>query len=118
MSNFMLLLHERPSDFADLAPSEVQRIITEYSSWREGLMSQGRLTGGQKLKDEGGRVLALNGGEVRVVDGPFAEAKEVMGGFFIIEAADYDEAVEISRTCPHLKYGSRIEVREIDPIHE
>ena len=79
---------------------------------------QGKLAGGLKLKDEGGRRMTRNGDGVRVVDGPFAEAKEVVGGFFLIEAADYDEAVEISRSCPHLVYGQSIELREVDPIHD
>ena len=60
----------------------------------------------------------MRNGQVRVVDGPYAEAKEVVGGYFLIEAADYDEAVEISKGCPHLKYGGRIELRQIDPISE
>jgi len=48
-----------------------------------------------------------------VKDGPFAEAKEVMGGFFVVEAEDYDQAVEVAKTCPHMDFGS-IEVRQIE----
>ncbi len=51
----------------------------------------------------------------RATDGPFAEAKEVIGGIFTIDADSYDEAVEISKDCPHLKYGGWIEVREVEP---
>lgn len=114
MAQFMLLLHERPSDFADISPEEIQRVIGEYSAWRGKLQEEGKLAGGLKLKDEGGRELSLSGGQVRVVDGPYTEAKEVVGGYFLIEAADYDEAVEVSKGCPHLKYGSRVELREVD----
>ena len=53
-----------------------------------------------------------------MVDGPYTEAKEIVGGYFLIEAVDYDEAVQICRSCPHLKYGGRIELREIDAIHD
>jgi hypothetical protein len=49
-----------------------------------------------------------------VIDGPFTEATEVIGGYFVISAADYAEAIEISRDCPHLRYGGRIELREIE----
>ncbi len=118
MSQFMLLLHEDPSGFAALSPQEIQAVVGEYSAWRERLAGQGRLAGGNKLKDEGGRWLTGQNGRVRVVDGPFSEAKEVIGGYFMIEAADYDEAVAISRECPHLRYGGRIELREVDPIHD
>ena len=118
MSQFMLLLHESPTGFSTLSPEEIQRVIGEYSAWRESLAAQGKLAGGLKLKDEGGRHLSRNGDGIQVVDGPWAEAKEVVGGFFLIEAADYDEAVEISEGCPHLIYGGKVELREVDPIQE
>lgn len=117
MSQFILLLHENPMNFADASADDIQSVIGEYTAWRHKLEAEGRFAGGQKIKDEGGRHLSLRNGAVRVVDGPYTEAKEVMGGFFLIEAADYDEAVAISEECPHLKYGGRIELREIDPIH-
>ncbi len=118
MAEFMLLLHENPQGFAQLSPQEIQNVIGEYGAWRERIAGEGRLAGGNKLRDEGGRWLTGDNGDVRVVDGPFSEAKEVIGGYFMIKAADYDEAVEISRGCPHLRYGGRIELREIDPIHD
>lgn len=118
MAQFMLLLHESPTDFADLSPQEIQRVIGEYTAWRTQLAEAGQLVGGLKLKDEGGRLLTRNGDGVQVVDGPFVEAKEVVGGYFLIEAADYDEAVEISKSCPHLVYSRSVELRQVDPIHD
>ena len=118
MAEFILLLHEDPSGFSQASPEEMQSVIAEYSAWRDNLIKNGQLVGGNKLKDEGGRHLTLQGGNLRVVDGPFAEAKEVMGGYFIIAAADYDAAAALSSSCPHLKYGGRIELREIDPMHD
>jgi hypothetical protein len=114
MDGYMLLLHESSTDFADASPEDIQKIIAEYVEWRDRIAQNGRLIGGEKLADEGGRHLTMNGGEIRVTDGPYAEAKEALGGYFAIKANDYDEAVEMSRTCPHLKYGGRIEVRKID----
>jgi hypothetical protein len=116
MAQFILLLHENPASFADVSPEEIQRVIGEYSAWRESLTKQGRILGANKLKDEGGRSLTASGGDVRVVDGPYAEATEVVGGYFVIEAADYSEAVQISTDCPHLRYGGRIELREIHEL--
>ena len=115
MPSFLLLLHEQPSDFSSLSPEDIQAVIEEYVAWSQKLAGDGKYVGGQKLKDEGGRHLSGHNGDFRVTDGPYAEAKEVIGGFFSITAADYDEAVEISRDCPHLKYGGRIELREIEP---
>ncbi len=116
MAEYVLLLHEDPTGFADLAPSEIEKVIGEYMAWRERLAAEGRLAGGTKLADDGGRWLSRENGQVRVVDGPFSEAKEIIGGFFMIKAADYAEAVEISSTCPHIDYGGRIELRAVDPM--
>lgn len=118
MANFLLLLHEAPADFSGVSAEEIQGIIAEYSAWRDDLIARNLFVGGQKLKDEGGRNLTANKGNVQVVDGPYSEAKEVLGGFFMIEADDYDGAVAISKECPHLKYGGRIELREIDAIDD
>jgi hypothetical protein len=117
MSQYMLLLHENPAELAGLGPDEVRAVISEYVSWGENLAASGKLLGNQKLKDEGGRHLVANGKQILVTDGPFAEAKEVLGGYFLVEARSYDEAVEIAKTCPHLKYHGRIELREVDELH-
>ncbi|MDX1394298.1 MAG: YciI family protein [Gemmatimonadota bacterium] len=116
MSEYVLLLHEDPTALADVSPGEIEAVIRQYVAWREGLAAEGRLAGGMKLTDEGGRWLSGANGDVRVVDGPYSEAKEVIGGLFVIKAASYDEAVEISSGCPHLAYGGRIELREVDPV--
>jgi hypothetical protein len=111
----MMLLHEPPPDFSAFSAEDIQNMINDYKNWRNGVAAKGKLIGGNKLRDEGGRHLSGANGDFRVTDGPFAEAKEVIGGYFTIEAADYDEAVETCRDCPHLKYGGRIELREVQP---
>ncbi len=115
MPQFILLLHEDPNSNQP-SPSEIQAVIAEYQAWSRRIGEAGQLIGGEKLHDEGGRVLSLQGGEVVVVDGPYAESKEVIGGYFLIEADSYDEAVEISRGCPHLRPGRRIELRQIEVL--
>ena len=105
MSQFVLLL--RDAGFpSDLSPEEIQAIIGRYRAWRQKVGADGR-----KLTDGAGRVMTRGG----VTDGPYAESKEVMGGLFMIEAKDYDEAVRIASDCPHLDFGS-IEVREVDAV--
>ena len=115
MPEYLVLLHEQPSDFAAFSPEDLEKIIGEYIAWRHKLEAEGKFAGGQKLRDEGGRHLSGWNGDFRVTDGPYAEAKEVIGGLFAIKADDYEKAVEIARECPHLKYGGRIELREIEP---
>jgi hypothetical protein len=51
-----------------------------------------------------------------VTDGPYAETKEIIGGYWIISAENYDEAVELTRDCPSLEFGARMEVREVEPL--
>ena len=115
MAEYMMLLHESTTGFADLSAEEIQQVIDEYVSWRNSVAAQGKMVEGKKLKDEGGKHLTLQNESLRVTDGPFAEAKEVIGGYFAILADNYDEAVKTAETCRHLKYGGRIELREVEP---
>lgn len=117
MNQFMLLLHDSTEELADVSAEDIQAVIGEYVGWRHEIEEQGRLIGGEKLSDEGGKHLSMQDGEIRVTDGPYAEIKEALGGYFAIKATDYDEAVDIAKTCPHLKYGGRIELRQIDTVH-
>lgn len=118
MASYMFLLYSGPDDFADVSPAEIQKVIEKYNGWRDSLHEQGKLLGSQKLKDDEGRVLRRKGGEAtRVLDGPYSETKEVIGGYFAVTAEDYDAAVAIAESCPHLDYGGTIEIRAIDPIH-
>ena len=65
--------------------------------------------------DELGKVI-LGSCQPRVTDGPYSETKEVVGGYFTIEARDYEAALAECRDCPHLEYGGTIEVREVEPV--
>ena len=116
MPQFLLLLHEFPRDMSGVSPEDIQAVIAEYSAWSERLAKAGKFQGGQKLTDEGGRSITTNGGGLSVTDGPYNETKEVIGGYFMIEAADYDEAVALCEDSPHLKFGGRIEVRQVDAM--
>ncbi|HEX7241715.1 MAG TPA: YciI family protein [Longimicrobiaceae bacterium] len=114
MPQYVLFLRENPADYADVTPEQMQQVIEKYRAWSEGLAESGRLVRGEKLRDEGGRHLVRRGGETTVTDGPYVEAREVVGGLFVVEAGSYDEAVEIARECPHLENGW-IELREVEP---
>jgi hypothetical protein len=112
MSQFLLLLHD-PADspFLAMSPAEMQAIIERYADWASRLAAEGRMKGSNKLKDGSARHLTKLG----VIDGPFPETKEIIGGYFLIEADSYDAAVEIARSCPHIDFG-RIEIREVEVI--
>ncbi len=116
MAEFMLFLHQSPGGDTDISPEQIQAVIQEYKDWSQRMAEAGKLVGGDKLTDDGGRHLNGGGEDFSVTDGPYAEAKEVMGGFFRIAAADYDEAVSISRSCPHLAHGGWIELRQVHDV--
>ena len=116
MSQYLLLLHESESDFAGFSPEEIQKIIQEYRVWTKRLMDEKRIVHNNKLTDEPGKVLRPGNDEIIITDGPYSETKELVGGYYVIEAADYTEAIEIAKTSPHLRYGGRIEVREIHQL--
>jgi hypothetical protein len=115
MPKYMLLLHDAGAMPDDISPGEIQAIIQRYVDWRTKISQGGRVVDGHKLRDGKGRVLRGGGGkDLSVTDGPYAEAREVIGGLFLIEAASYDEVVALSHDCPHLDFGT-IEIREIEP---
>jgi hypothetical protein len=113
MAQFMLILHEFPGTFTKLSPTEIQEILGKYGAWTSKLAQSGKLVSGQKLQDEGGKILSGRGGEPAIVDGPYSETKEVIAGYFVIKASSYEEAMELASESPHLPFG-RIEIRQVD----
>ena len=114
MPKFMLLLHDDPTAFAGVGPEQMQKVVEKYIAWGTRLREAGLMHAGEKLTDEPGKVLRSKDGQVRVTDGPYSETKEVLGGYYIIEAASYEQAIARSRDCPHLEYGGTMEVRQVD----
>jgi hypothetical protein len=109
-SQYMLLFRGARWD-KDLSPEEIQQVMTKWMAWFEGLREQGKLTAGQPLMNDGKLVSGRNG--QTVADGPFAESKEAIGGYFLLQIDSFDEAVEIARQCPALQYGLTVEVRPV-----
>ncbi|HMC27412.1 MAG TPA: YciI family protein [Verrucomicrobiae bacterium] len=95
----------------DLSPEEIQNAMGQFMGWFERLREEGRLKAGQPLERQGKIVSGKKGRTV--ADGPFAESKEAVGGYFLLTVADIDEAVEIAQQCPILEYGSTVEVRPV-----
>ena len=111
---FMLVLYEDP----ELIASEEQRkeAVQRVGEYAMSLVGDGTLKGGAPLRPvtEARRIRTRDGSQ-RILDGPFAESKEVIAGYFVIEAADLAAAVAIAARCPNAEFGS-VEVREIVPM--
>ena len=113
MPNFILLLHRPAGAPPALSPEQMSAMTKDYMDWNDRLRAEGRIKAGERLTNDAGRVMRSTGGRIMVTDGPFAESKELLGGFFVIAAKDYDEACRTAETCPHFKYGGSIDVRQI-----
>ena len=94
-------------------PEEIQAIMQQWQGWFE--------TVGADLIDGGDGLLPTGkivGPDGTVTDGPFIEAKELVGGYSVIQASDYDQAAEYAKTCPIVHIGGSIEIRELAGFKE
>jgi len=113
MSQFILFIRGGSELSVNLSPEQIQESIQRYSAWAQKLRAEGKLVSAEKLKDNTGILINRKNGQV-VVDGPFAETKETIGGYFILNAADMGEAIETTKECPAISEGGMLELREIE----
>jgi hypothetical protein len=93
-----------------LSPEELQKVSENWMAWFRRMTEQGKAVAGNPLEREG----KIVSGKDRIVsDGPFAESKEAIGGYFLLDVATMDEALAIATECPGLPYGIRVEVRPV-----
>jgi hypothetical protein len=112
MSDFTFLYRGRD---ANASPEQMQKTMEKWRAWFKDLGDKGHLKDiGQPLEHTG---KVVKGKQKAVTDGPFAEAKDVVGGFSLIQARDLDHAVELSKSCPILDVGGSVEVRQIQVIN-
>jgi hypothetical protein len=112
MSEFLLLF--RGGEYPIQQAEEAHTHLNKWFEWIDSLKEQGKLVGTQRLKYEGKQV---HGTKKIVTDGPFAEGKEIVGGYLICLADSFDEAVTISKDCPIFEFENGIvEVRQIQPL--
>lgn len=116
MHTYLMLLHHTPADEVAMSADEMRAVVARYQAWAGDLAARGLLLGGEKLVDDGGRVIRLDAGRPVATDGPYAEAHDVVGGYFLIGAADDAGAERLAATCPHLTGRQWIEVRRIEPM--
>ncbi len=108
-SDYLLLF--RGTDWHHgLSPDEIQKTMTVWMAWFNRLIAEGRCKGGQSLDAE---AKVVSGKLKNVVDGPYAEAKESVAGYFLLSVSSLEEAAEIARECPTLGYGTTVEVRPL-----
>ena len=102
-----LFLFRNNAWYQDLTPVELEEAMNRINAWFEKVNREGKVKGGSALAVAGKTVT----GTQIVTDGPFAESKEAVAGFFVMEAENLEEAVEIAKGCPGLEFGQTVEVR-------
>jgi hypothetical protein len=105
-----LLLFRNVEWHRDLSPEEIQKTMGQWTAWFDRLVAQGKCKGGHPLLATGAVVSGKAG---TVSDGPYAESKEAVGGYFYLQVESMEEALDIARDCPALAYGISVEVRPI-----
>jgi hypothetical protein len=112
---FMLLVVEKVGDRAGRSESEGRTLYDRMVRFSEDLNQRGLLTLGQSLKTDSDGARVTTRGEKSIIrDGPFAEAKEMIGGFFLLTCTTREQAIEIARECPAAEWAT-VEVRELGP---
>ncbi|AEI47759.1 YCII-related protein [Runella slithyformis DSM 19594] len=117
MNKYMLAFwNALPSEeaFAQLSPEAIQAEIQKWNQWIGSIAAQGKMISAEGLYPTGKTV---SGSQHAVTDGPFTEGKEIIGGFMILTADSFDEAIELSKGCPIYDSEGRVEVRQIQKFN-
>jgi hypothetical protein len=110
---FLLLIHGDEQKDAKLSPAQRDKQFADYMAYTNELVKAGVMLAGEPLKpSDGGAKVTVRDGKTRVVDGPFTESKEVLGGFYMIECGSREDAIRWAAKCPGASDGT-MEVREV-----
>ena len=110
---YMLLIYDAEKDWARVSDAERANVLAEYGTFTEGIVKSGHFKAGDALQPTStATTVRVRDGKTMTTDGPFAETKEQLGGYYLIEAKDLDDAVAIAARIPSARNGS-IEVRPV-----
>jgi hypothetical protein len=98
-------------DFTKASPEQLQQVLMNWKNWTEELSRKGIYNGGERLTRNEAAV--VKGSAKQVSDGPYAESKEIIGGYISIKADNLQHAIEISKGCPIFNFDGNVEIREV-----
>jgi len=110
MKKFLLLLHEDIELSKKLSPREMEELVQEHIKWAAKLEESGHLISGEGLEPSS---IILKGKDRTIQDGPYLETKEIIGGFYLLEAESVEKVIEIAKECPNNTWGGTTEIRPI-----
>jgi hypothetical protein len=107
---YAILIYDRPGSYEALAPDEFERVMAEYGP----ITADPAVRGVAQLQPvQTATTVRVDGGRTLTTDGPFADTKEVLGGYYVIDVGDLDQALEFAARIPTARMGGAIEVRPI-----
>jgi hypothetical protein len=113
--NYLLLIYRNEAELGAMPQAELQKMTGEFMEFTKAIIQSGHFKAGDRLKDVStASTIRVRNGKVSTTDGPFAETREQLGGYYLIEAKNLDEASAIAARIPSARYGS-VEVRPVHP---
>ncbi|HSS20040.1 MAG TPA: hypothetical protein VLL54_08195 [Pyrinomonadaceae bacterium] len=112
LAGFMLIVRGAPPKFASVSAEDHQQRVNEYTAWAFDLEQRGLLLGGEELKNDA-MLLRPRDNDASVSEEHTNAAEGTATGYFLLPASNYEQALKVARTCPHLKHGGTVELREI-----
>jgi hypothetical protein len=110
---YLLMIYANEVEYAKLDPVTYKKVVEEYGAFTQGIIQSGNFKAGDRLQPTStATTIRVQDGKTLTTDGPFAETREQLGGYYLIEAKDLNEALAIAARIPGARYGS-IEVRPI-----
>lgn len=110
MKKFLLLLHEDIEKLNEFSSKEMQQLVDAHMKWADSLAAAGHLISGDGLQEKS---VLISGKDCIIKDGPHLESKEIIGGYYLLQADDLKTAVQLAKECPTHLYGGTTEIRQI-----
>jgi len=110
MKKFLLLLHENIETLQNISPKEMEELVNAHMAWATKLGEEGYLLSGDGLQEGGTKII---GKECIIKDGPYIESKEMIGGYYLLQAKDLDAVIQLAKECPCHLWGGTTEIRPI-----
>jgi hypothetical protein len=110
---YLLMIYQNEAEYAKVDPAALQKVYEEYGAFTQGIIQSGAFKAGDRLQNtHTATTVRVRDGKTLTTDGPFAETREQLGGYYLVEAKDLDAALAIAARIPGARFGS-IEVRPI-----
>ena len=114
MKEYLMIFRNEKMDGEMPSAEQMQMVMQQWQSWITGIAKQGNYSGTNRLLSEGKTIKPNH----VITDGPYMEVKEMVGGYLLVKANSFADALKMAESCPNLLYGGNVEVRAVMPIDE